>query len=240
MAKHARNTSILVDQYDLSTYLKSVSINGNAAMLDATHFQAAAKVYVPDVVEAKLSAEGFFAVDAVNARASEDVLRAALGTETQHILTVSPEGATLGKPSLLLLADETKYDTSFPATNLLMATAEFQASLGLAAGVIVQALGALTATGNGTSVDNSASSANGGVAHLHVVNVSGTSPTLDGKIQHSSDGSTWADLVTFDQVTDVTSQRITVTGTINRYLRFIRTVGGTSPSFTLAAAFARR
>jgi hypothetical protein len=63
---------------------------------------------------------------------------------------------------------------------------------------------------------------------------------LDVKIQHSTDNVTFADLITFTQATDVTSQRISVTGTVNRYTRETRTIGGSStPTFTYAVAFAR-
>jgi hypothetical protein len=64
----------------------------------------------------------------------------------------------------------------------------------------------------------------------------GTSPTLDVKVQHSDDGSTgWADVTggAFSQTTNVGFKELTVKNT-KRYLRVVRTLGGTSPNFTLA------
>jgi hypothetical protein len=73
------------------------------------------------------------------------------------------------------------------------------------------------------------------VAQL-VGTVSGTSPTLDGKIQSSTDNSTWADVsgATFTQVTASNSaQYIAVdTRVANRYIRYVGTIAGTTPSFT--------
>ncbi|MEW6304687.1 MAG: hypothetical protein AB1705_14525 [Verrucomicrobiota bacterium] len=76
----------------------------------------------------------------------------------------------------------------------------------------------------------------------NVGTVSGTSPTLDGKIQDSADGSTgWADVsgATFTQVTASTNhQSIGVdTRACKRYIRYVGTIAGTSPSFQLAVEF---
>lgn len=92
----------------------------------------------------------------------------------------------------------------------------------------------------GASVDNGAATTNGAVAHLHVLSKSGTSPTVTWKVQHSADDSMWVDLMTFTAATDKTSQRLAVTGTVNRYLRASRIAGGSnSPSFEAALAIAR-
>jgi hypothetical protein len=69
--------------------------------------------------------------------------------------------------------------------------------------------------------------------------VSGTTPTLAGKIQHSVDGSTsWGDVsgATFTQVTaSDASETITISADSSRgYVRYVGTIGGTSPSFDLA------
>jgi hypothetical protein len=64
--------------------------------------------------------------------------------------------------------------------------------------------------------------------------VSGTSPTLDAKLQDSADGSAWADTgVAFTQVTATGSrqQHEFKTKQGRPYVRVATTVGGTSPSF---------
>jgi hypothetical protein len=65
--------------------------------------------------------------------------------------------------------------------------------------------------------------------------VSGTSPSLAGKIQESSDNSTWTDVTnaTFSAVTASNSVQTINFERTKRYLRHSRTVGGTSPSFAL-------
>ncbi len=65
----------------------------------------------------------------------------------------------------------------------------------------------------------------------------GTTPTLDGKIQDSADGSTgWADVsgATFTQVTDGADATETIfvdTDGVKAYIRFVGTIAGTTPSF---------
>jgi len=66
--------------------------------------------------------------------------------------------------------------------------------------------------------------------------VSGTSPTLDGKIQESSDNSSWSDIpgATFTTVTTSTNVQAITFERSKRYVRYVGTIAGTSPSFALA------
>ncbi|HEX3148465.1 MAG TPA: hypothetical protein VHR66_10300 [Gemmataceae bacterium] len=67
--------------------------------------------------------------------------------------------------------------------------------------------------------------------------VTGTSPSLTGKIQESSDNSTWTDVsgATFTAVTASNSVQTITFERTKRYLRHARTVSGTSPTFILGA-----
>jgi hypothetical protein len=67
----------------------------------------------------------------------------------------------------------------------------------------------------------------------------GTTPTLDVKIQDSADGSTgWTDIAgaTFTQVVAVASQQKLVLNkdAVRRYIRIVHTIAGTTPSFTFS------
>jgi hypothetical protein len=68
--------------------------------------------------------------------------------------------------------------------------------------------------------------------------VTGTTPTLDGKIQDSADNSSFADVTgyTFAQVT-ASNSLISLnvdTRKVRRYIRYVGTIGGTTPSYTMA------
>lgn len=100
----------------------------------------------------------------------------------------------------------------------------------------VSAIAARTATVTSTGID--ISGYNGGIIVQQLVGVvSGTTPTLDGKLQSSPDNSTWSDIsgATFTQVTATDNfQKIGIqVPAAARYLRYVGTIAGTTPSFTM-------
>jgi len=99
----------------------------------------------------------------------------------------------------------------------------------------------ITATINGPAADLLAGDGPC-FAIQQVGNVSGTSPSLAGKIQESSNGTTWTDIdgATFAPVTASGNyQAITFTRT-QRYVRYVGTVTGTSPSFAVAVVLSQQ
>lgn len=94
---------------------------------------------------------------------------------------------------------------------------------------------ALSATTNGNSVDNSAATTNGLHANLHITATA--SGNYAYKIQHSTDGSSWSDLVSFTITGGaIASEHISVSGTVNRYLRGVATrTAGTCTAVMTAA-----
>jgi hypothetical protein len=98
-----------------------------------------------------------------------------------------------------------------------------------------------TATVNGTGGDVLAGDGRC-FALQQVGTVSGTAPTLDGKIQESSDNATWTDIpgATFTQVTASTNNQAINFDRTKRYVRYVGTIGGTSPSFALAVVISEQ
>jgi len=97
---------------------------------------------------------------------------------------------------------------------------------------------ARTATGNGTAVDVQARD---GDLYLVLDSAAGTgtTPTLDIKVQSSdTSGGTYTDITgaTFTQVTGTASQQsITISkDEARRWIRVVYTIGGTTPSFTFS------
>src|ERR1051326_2623313 len=231
--KHGKVTDILINQYNLTSYFKMARTKGDVDLLDATTFRATAKQFAGGFFGGDVSLEGLFeAADPLVVGANE-VLDAALGAAVKPVGTIGYSGLdTLGNVCKLFQGDEQQHDVNSGVQNLVMTTAQFLASEGVRQGVVLAPIASYSTTANGSSVDNATATTNGAVAHLHVLSKTGTSPTIDWKIQHSTNNSIWVDLFTFTQATDKTSERLTVTGTINRYLRAIRTIGGSaSPAF---------
>lgn len=96
-----------------------------------------------------------------------------------------------------------------------------------------------SSTGNGASFDTKPYK--GGLCFVLTSSAgTGTTPTMDVKIQHSSDNAAWSDVsgATFTQVTDASSltEKLTLsTANVDRYVRFRFVLGGTTPSYSLAA-----
>lgn len=116
-------------------------------------------------------------------------------------------------------------------------------ALAQATGVELAPAASRTSTLTGTGIDVLEYE---GVA-LVLLNASagtGTSPTLDVKLQHSGDDSTYEDVTsgTFSQVTDaaetagVKVMKLNVSD-LKRYLRIVGTIAGTTPSFDFGVEF---
>lgn len=240
----AKDLRTYIDQYDLSAAFKAVKPHADVASLDATTFGASsAKAFLSGLRNGTLDLEGLFSADNVNHNQLDDVLGQAVESKpAPRVVTVIPVGGVNGNRAILFNANEVKYEVDVKLGQVIMATAGMQSTSGFDSGIVLHTLGAETSSGNSASQDNSALSSNGGAAHLHVTAVSGGSPTATIKVQHSVDNSTWVDLVTFTAATAATSQRVEVAAgaTVNRYLRVLFTLGGSTPSFTFVVAFARR
>ena len=92
-----------------------------------------------------------------------------------------------------------------------------------------------TGAANGATLDQAAQTTAGAEAQLHVTAFTGSNFTAT--IQDSSNGSSWGTLVAFTQVTDVGSERVTITGTVDRYVRVIS--AGTFNPVNFAVSFRR-
>jgi len=93
----------------------------------------------------------------------------------------------------------------------------------------------VTTNGGAIDLDNTLE----GFAELVVGAVSGTTPTLDVKVQESdTSGGTYTDIAgaTFTQVTAANKQQLINFKRSKRWLRAVATVGGTTPSFALAVS----
>ena len=233
--RHGRGAVILSNEYDLSTYLNSVSVSNAVETPETTTFGSTSKSFITGHKEGTVSFEGLYESSATGI---DQHLQAALTGNS--VMTVSGDGAGVGRRAILLSADSTSYEISSPLTEVVAISGEAVADGGLDYGVWLVCQSAITTTLTGTSVDGAAASSGGGVAHLHITANSNLGTTV-AKVQGSANNSTWADLVTFTTVGigAETYQRSTVSGSIPRYLRCLVTPASTG-SLTVNIAFSRR
>ena len=238
---HGKNVNVFLDEFDFSTYFGDVSASTSVDTAETSAFGTSAKSYILGQRDGTVSLSGMFEGTATTG--TDEFFNTALGQATKTLVIVAPSGHSNGARAILLDADNSSYEVSGSMGDLVQASAEFQSTDAVEHGVILSSGAAVTATGNGTSVDNTTSSTNGGAGFLSVpVNTRNGNNTI--KIQHSADNSTFADLITFTVVssTTKTSERIEVADgtTVNRYLRVNITVAGSTGSATPVVAFTRR
>lgn len=239
---HGRGAVVLHGAYDMSSYLNEASASASVETAETTTFGVAggAKTYIVGLEDGTVSASGLFdgAADAI-----DEVLTTSIGSDTLAPVTIAPNGTTLGERVKTLQAKTTSYEVSSPVGDVVSVSYQAQADGGVDHGVSLATLASISSSTNHTSVDNGASSADGGVGQVHVtVNTRDSATTL--KVQHSTDNSTWVDLVTFSSVSATTtaSERVVVANgtTVNRYLRAISTLSAGTGALTYHVSFSRR
>ena len=233
----AKTSLVLLNQYDSSSAFKTFKPGRESDALDSSTFGTAAKTFLAGLKQGSIQLEGFF--DKTLLSGIDAILTAAFGA-AEIITSLVQESPSIGVRALLMNADQSKYEVGSPLGQIIMSTAEMHAAdNGLESGVLLHLPSTLeTATANATSVDNGAASTNGAVAHLHLTQITGLNVTVI--VQHSTDNSTWVDLFTFTAASAITSQRLSVTGTVNRYRRVRTVVNSGSGNCNHAVTFAHR
>lgn len=236
--RHGKKTAVLLNGTNMSPFLNEATTTTEIETAETTTFGDTDKTYIVGLADGTISTSGLF--DST-AGASNDVLTGIIAQE-DNTFTVMPEGATAGNAAIIANGQLTSYEVSSPVGDVISISAEVQADGGLLYGV---ALTGLVSTGSAsattTGINNGSSTANGGLFNLHV-----TENTHDGtttiKVQHSTDDVTYADLVTFTNVSASATggESITSTGTVNQYLRTLSTLAGASGSVTYQVSAARR
>ena len=242
---HGKGTRVLFDEKDLSSFLREVKVAAEMEPADITTFGQNDKTFIPGLRDATFSLDGIFAASITAADDVINYLDGALGGSTRAVLTVDMTRSTGGR-ALMMRADNVKYDINAPVSDIVTLAVDAQASDGYAGGRMLRPLAAATSTGSNSAVATPGTTAaggttGGGVAHFHLTAQS-TITSLVAKIQHSTSGSTWADLLTFTAATAETFQRSTVSGTVKERTRATISTftGGAGKTATVGIAFSRR
>ena len=235
---------ILVDGYNvISNKVTSLSDKAISELTDTTGLGDTAYETTPvGKVTMEVVQEGAFFDTSTNY--SHAAFSGSVPTSPQataRIMCVGFAGQTVGYPMVGCEgAFSDSYEVLAELGNLQKANVTYAMTGTRSAGVILQPLAAQTDSWDTTStpVDNGSSSSAGGVGFIQCTAASGFSAFV-GKIRHSSDDVTYSDLLSFtDNVTAPFAERVTVSGTVNRYVSFTGIITGTG-STTVFAAFAR-
>jgi len=235
--RHGKSAAVFFNGTNLTTYLNEASVSNSVETAETTTFGSDAKTYVTGLKDGMISAAGMF--DG-STGAVDEVIASALGGVNADVITYAPDGAVAGRRSYSAAVRETSYEVTSPVGDVVAVSLEVQADGGINPGYLLSVETGVTASAVGTSIDNTTSSTDGfGYVHVYSNSRDGSSTF---KVQHSSDNSTFVDLITFASVSASTTsgERVAVSGTVNRYVRASHVPGGTSGSVTYTMAFARK
>jgi len=225
------DTVLLGDATALTGQLNNLTFVKNTPTADVTVFGSDDRAYIAGPGDGSVSVNGLFE------RATSDAyLEGTIGSVDGELITGGVGGFTIGNRAVLARVRAGSYNVAASVQDAVRVSGSVDVDAGVRGGVALHDLTEESGSGNFASVDGSASSAFGAVAHLHVTAFTGTDAEI--KVQHSANDSTWADLITFTTVSGVTQERATVAGTVNRYLRAAVT-GGTFSAVTFVVAAAR-
>jgi len=233
MAKQTGITdNFYIDGHDLSGDVSAVStISGRKATLDTPVIDKAAMVRLAGHGDGEISFSTWFD-DGTN------LAHTALSPlPTTDAVVLYTRGVAADSPAAGLVAKQINYDgtkgsdkaMSFNVQCLGQGT-PLEWCVLLSNGQITHSSAAST-----SDKDDGASSSSGLAAYIQMVDINSGTPTV--KIEDSTNGSSWADLVSFSGIADGAepkAERVTVSGNVNRYLRITSTGTFSNAKFVLA------
>ncbi len=234
---HGKGTRVLLNEFDLSSFFNNADVARDVDVPETTVFNLDDRTYINGLRGGTVSYSGFY--DATATTGVDVVLEATLGVATARIVTHAPLGLAIGNVVYMFSTHSTSYSISHPVDGVVSLTADLQATGQIDRGVSLHSLTAETAVADFASVDNTASSANGGIGFLHVTALTGTDVTFV-IADDVDDVDPFADIITFTVVTGPTSESLTVSGTVERYVRSEISAATALTSVTFAISFARR
>lgn len=235
-----KDGKLIVNGYDLSSYVNSLDLSITTGEIDVTTIDESAIKKIAGLEDTSISAEGFFEAGVDK---PDELLGTNLGSAVNFAMA-----ADNGRGNIAYFGGG--LETNYSIFGAINEAAPFQftgsgTNTKTVRGTIEDpGTTAVTATGSTTGFQLGAVGADeklyGG---LFVIAASGTSPTIDAKIQ-SDDNSSFTsatDQITFSQLTDTGSEIKSANGAItDDYFRFNYTIGGTSPSFTIFGIIGKR
>lgn len=224
-----KGARVILNTFDLSAYLKNAGITITKDTLDTTVFTDSAREYIEGQKGGTATLSGLF--DGAD-DTQDEVVQAAFASSSVQNVCIGLGGLTVGTPVYCARIWDAQYEQGAAFDGLVTFGASLQADGGWERALSLHALAAETTTGSYASQDNAASSSNGGAAYIFVTAQSGAAGTV--LVEHSTDNVSFTTLATFSSLSGVSTSRVAVSGTVNRYVRGRLSVASTSITFQLA------
>lgn len=241
--RHGKGFGVYANQYNLGRVVTDSQSGWSCDTADTTVYGDNDRSFQAGLRNGSMSLNGFVDASPSSLIAElRDQWAALEGSTTPAVISWGDFSAVNGKVRLVL-GHVTQADVSAPTADMAKASMACQPDGGVRTGALIRLLAQRTTTGASAQYDwkGSASTQSlGVVGHLHVTATSGvTTATI--KVQHSSSGASWADVLTFANSTGPKGNRQTAAGvTLKRYVReTLSSLAGSSPKITYAVSFSR-
>lgn len=231
MAVKARYTKLWVDEFEFSGVSTSAQMTTTAETIDTTAFQDDGRESILAISEMTITHSGHYTAhdtDSMEAQLNEKV------STSDSVVALGLGTNNAGYPCKVLpAAIAQSFEMGFPVDGLMTIDgATWQTSTGWQAGLNVFD-STFSATGEQSSVDFASAGSNGGKAYVIVTGISGSATNATIDIESSSDDASFASegTATFSAVGAV---EVSMSGTVNRYIRANCTSLGGATSITCA------
>ena len=226
------NTRVLIGGYLLSSQTNSATVQASNNSIETTPFEATGKQYVVLPPDGNIDVNGYLHFDTSNGATFEKRLHTSLTTaDTVGIIYYNT--AVAGSPGYVMPGAYTdNMQIQAPTAGVVTVNGSYTSTTGLRRGVCIYS-GTISATGTTTPVDIGAAGSAGGYAYLFVTTEtgSGTNAVIDIESATTSGGA-YSSEGTFT-FSAVSANAVTMSGTVNRYLRLNCTSLGGATSWVV-------
>ena len=166
---HGKNTKVLMNQYDLSAFLNNTDMTWEVDTPETTTYGNDDRVFIGGLRGSTLSFGGFYS--ATSSAAIDEVVPTDLGNVTPKLLSYATSGFGVGNRVYSVQSFYTNYTVTSPVDGVVTIALDVQGTDKLSDAVSLHNLTAVSSDGNSSVVDQANSSADGGIAYLHVTDI---------------------------------------------------------------------
>lgn len=236
--KAGKWTKIWIEGYHLTTKLRNVPISSTYNKVEVGGYTEDMN-YLIGRGDGVITLGGLF--DETDNSTHEALQLLASGNTTQLITVAIGDNAlpAAGDITASFQATQATYVTTPDLNDAVSVSAEYSAKgVPIEWGVLLDD-DTITGDGSTNSLDQSAQSTSGAVGYCHITGLS-AGDTITVIIEDSANDADWSTLITFTlDGTVLDAERISVSGTVERYVRVTYTTTGAAISFPVAVAFIR-
>lgn len=238
-AVHGKATGVVLGPHNVTRLFNDITTASSTEATDATMFDSPgnAKEYVAGLSSATIAAKGKFVG---NRTATAEVLENTLGADELTRALVVYGGWVPGNRVRLAAVHNVGFEVTGSLSDIVRTSLSVTCDGPLSSGYLLQGAAALEASLTGATVDRGAAS-NRAVAQLHVVDNT-RSAEVAVTLQHSSNGTTWVDIIEDWAVLaagDTATEFEELEVPVNRYARLLVTLAAGTGSVTVIAGIAR-